>query len=379
MDSIAILDTVPNTLLMSVFATRSIASCTGCPAGDHPPQTQGLSFGAHIWPGAFHSEFILTSASHFGICCAGDDPCTGGQVDPSTTVNMVSQDRTVTDKILSNISVWMSLTGSPAAEGFIVPPSLIAVNRSYRDQQKICAVRFTRCSTYLEVTAPPYFVSKFAVPHQWTPKSISETAISKIRDQVGGKRILAAVSGGVDSTVAAALAYKAIGDHLVAVFVDTGLLRHGEGLQVEQVFQSQMGIELLTVDASSQFLAALRGVTDPESKRKIVGELFIRTFETQADSLGKPRFLLQGTVYPDVIESSAPDRNKGERIKSHHNVGALMICIEPVEPLRYLFGEVMIENTGLASKQVAAAFPGLGLQCDVLVKSQIASKDKGCR
>jgi GMP synthase (glutamine-hydrolysing) len=179
--------------------------------------------------------------------------------------------------------------------------------------------------------------------------------------------VLAAVSGGVDSSVAAALVHKAIGDQLVAVFVDTGLLRKNEGEQVASAFRGNLGAELITVEASDEFFSALKGVTEPEKKRKIVGEKFIRVFEQQAKQVGQPRFLVQGTIYPDVVESSAPDRNKAERIKTHHNVGGLPedIQFELVEPLRYLFKDevrAVGEALGLPESLVwRQPFPGPGL------------------
>jgi GMP synthase (glutamine-hydrolysing) len=184
---------------------------------------------------------------------------------------------------------------------------------------------------------------------------------------VGKERVLAAVSGGVDSSVAAALVYKAIGDQLVSVFVDTGLMRQNEGEQVASALRDNFGVELITVDAAEQFLSALKGVTEPEQKRRIVGERFIRVFEEQVRQLGQPRFLVQGTIYPDVVESSAPDRNKAEKIKSHHNVGGLPedMDFELVEPLRYLFKDevrAVGEALGLPEKLVwRQPFPGPGL------------------
>jgi GMP synthase (glutamine-hydrolysing) len=201
----------------------------------------------------------------------------------------------------------------------------------------------------------------------WTPESIIEESLKRIRAQVGGERVLAAVSGGVDSSVAAALVHRAIGDQLVAVFVDTGLLRAGEPEQVVKTFRGGMGAELVAVDAAEEFFAALRGVTDPEQKRKIVGEKFIRIFEREARKLGQPHFLVQGTIYPDVVESAAPDRNKAARIKSHHNVGGLPPDMEMtlVEPLRYLFKDevrAVGEALGLPETLVwRQPFPGPGL------------------
>jgi GMP synthase (glutamine-hydrolysing) len=212
-----------------------------------------------------------------------------------------------------------------------------------------------------------FVVDICGVKPNWTPDSIIEESIERIRKQVGKHQVLAAVSGGVDSSVAAALVHKAIGDQQVAVFVDTGLLRKNEGEQVAAAFRRYLGAELLTVDASDEFFSALDGVTEPEQKRKIVGEKFIRVFEKQARQLGQPKFLVQGTIYPDVVESSAPDRNKAAKIKTHHNVGGLPedIKFELVEPLRYLFKDevrAVGEALGLPESLVwRQPFPGPGL------------------
>jgi len=204
----------------------------------------------------------------------------------------------------------------------------------------------------------------------WTPGSIISEAAERIRRQVDfpdKPLVLAAVSGGVDSTVATALAQRAVGDQLVAIFVDTGMLRQGEVAQVRTALQANLGVELVMVEAGDRFISALRGVTNPEQKRRIIGELFIRIFESEAKKLGQPRFLVQGTIYPDVVESSAPDRSKGQRIKTHHNVGGLPegMHFELVEPLRYLFkdevrqvGEALGLPTTLVWRQ---PFPGPGL------------------
>jgi GMP synthase (glutamine-hydrolysing) len=202
---------------------------------------------------------------------------------------------------------------------------------------------------------------------EWTPESIISTSIQRIKAQVGSERVLSAVSGGVDSSVATTLVYRAVGDQLAAVFVDNGLLRMGEAVQVVRVFQDVMGIELLAVDAVDQFMAALKGITDPEQKRRLIGEKFIRIFEDQAHQMGTPHFLVQGTIYPDVVESSAPDRAQAARIKSHHNVGGLPddIEFELVEPLRYLFKDEVRrvgEALGLPHDLVwRQPFPGPGL------------------
>jgi GMP synthase (glutamine-hydrolysing) len=201
----------------------------------------------------------------------------------------------------------------------------------------------------------------------WTPASIIASSVEHIRRQVGSSKVLSAVSGGVDSSVATALVQRAIGDQLVAVFVDTGLLRQGEAAQVVSVFQKNLGVELVPVNAVDLFMDALQGITEPEEKRRIIGELFIRIFEQQARQLGWPGFLVQGTIYPDVVESSAPDRSQAARIKTHHNVGGLPedMHFELVEPLRYLFkDEVRLvgETLGLPRDLVwRQPFPGPGL------------------
>jgi GMP synthase (glutamine-hydrolysing) len=202
---------------------------------------------------------------------------------------------------------------------------------------------------------------------EWTPASMIDLAVERIRAQVGDASVLSAVSGGVDSSVATALAAKAIGDRLHAVFVDHGLLRKNERTYVEKAFLPLMGDRFVCVDAANRFLEGLDGITDPETKRKIIGETFIRVFENHARSLGTPGYLVQGTIYPDVVESSAPDRNKAARIKTHHNVGGLPedMNFQLVEPLRYFFkDEVRLvgEALGLPRELVwRQPFPGPGL------------------
>jgi GMP synthase (glutamine-hydrolysing) len=202
---------------------------------------------------------------------------------------------------------------------------------------------------------------------EWTPQSIIQASVSKIRDQVGEERVLAGVSGGVDSTVAAALVHRAIGDRLTCIFIDTGLMRRNEPQEVKNAFDRVLGARLITVPAVQGFLEALRGVADPEEKRRIIGEKFIRTFEAEADRIDRPRFLVQGTIYPDVVESSGPDRRLAARIKTHHNVGGLPadLGLELVEPLRYLFKDE-VRAVGLAlglpdSLVWRQPFPGPGL------------------
>jgi GMP synthase (glutamine-hydrolysing) len=201
----------------------------------------------------------------------------------------------------------------------------------------------------------------------WTPASIISHAVSRIQAQVGETRVLSAVSGGVDSSVATALVQRAVGNQLAAVFVDTGLMRKDEGLWVDRAFRYSLGANLVRVAATDLFFSKLAGVTAPEEKRRIIGETFIRIFEDTAHTLGDPPFLVQGTIYPDVIESRAPERANAQRIKTHHNVGGLpeQMDFELVEPLRYLFkDEVRLvgEALGLPAELVwRQPFPGPGL------------------
>jgi GMP synthase (glutamine-hydrolysing) len=206
----------------------------------------------------------------------------------------------------------------------------------------------------------------------WTAHNIVADSIAQIRKQVGTDEVLLGLSGGVDSSVVAALLHKAIGDQLTCVFVDNGLLRLHEGDQVMATFAKHMGIKVLRVDAERRFLAALQGVADPEEKRKHIGRLFIEVFEEEAVKLRNIKWLAQGTIYPDVIESAAAKSGKAHVIKSHHNVGGLpeTMKLKLVEPLRELFKDEVRRlgvELGLPYEMVYRhPFPGPGLGVRIL-------------
>ncbi len=325
--------------------------------------------------------FLLASGLPILGICYGLQALTqvlGGVVAPSEEreYGMVQMQTILSNPLLpeGEYPVWMS-HGDRIEE---IPPGFSILARSSNSpvaaigdvQKKIYGLQF-----HPEVRHTPagteilrrFVVDICGARQDWTAKSIIQEMSEKIRQQVGSEGVLAGVSGGVDSSVAAALVYQAVGKQLAAVFVETGLLRLDERRQVEEAFRRNLGADLVVVDASQTFLTALRGVSDPEQKRRIIGETFIRVFEKQAELLGKPPFLVQGTIYPDVVESSGRDAKKAHRIKSHHNVGGLPedISFELVEPLRFLFKDevrAVGEALGLPAELVwRQPFPGPGL------------------
>jgi GMP synthase (glutamine-hydrolysing) len=242
------------------------------------------------------------------------------------------------------------------------------------------ARRFYALQFHPEVTHTPQGTRIYArfvheicgLGNAWTPGSIIEDAIARVRVQVGAGKVLLGLSGGVDSSVVAALLHKAIGDQLTCVFVDHGLLRHEEGDHVMQVFARNLGVRVIRVDAAERFYGALAGVADPEAKRKIIGRLFIEVFDEQAARLQEVAFLAQGTIYPDVIESAGAKTGKAHVIKSHHNVGGLpeQMRFKLVEPLRELFKDEVRRiglELGLPAEMVQRhPFPGPGLGVRIL-------------
>ncbi|MGD2144588.1 MAG: glutamine-hydrolyzing GMP synthase [Anaerolineae bacterium] len=206
----------------------------------------------------------------------------------------------------------------------------------------------------------------------WTPTSFIGQAVRTIGDRVGDRHVVCGLSGGVDSSVTATLVHRAIGNQLTCVFVNPGLLRQGEAEQVVHTFRDRLGMQMVPIDARDEFLDALTGVTDPECKRRIIGERFVRVFEDAASQVGGVRFLAQGTLYPDVIESRGPERQAASRIKTHHNVGGLPddMPFALIEPLRYLFKDevrAVGQELGLPDEIVwRQPFPGPGLAVRII-------------
>ena len=206
----------------------------------------------------------------------------------------------------------------------------------------------------------------------WTPGNFVSDSINRIREQVGGGKVICALSGGVDSAVAATLVHKAVGDQLTCIFVNNGLMRRGEPDRVKETFEKYMDINFIFSESTERFLTGLAGVIDPERKRKIIGEEFINVFDEEASKLGAVDFLTQGTLYPDVIESKTSDNSVSATIKTHHNVGGLPdhMKMELVEPLRYLFKDEVRQvglELGLPEEMVyRQPFPGPGLAIRIM-------------
>ncbi len=282
-------------------------------------------------------------------------------------------------ELAEELEVWMS-HGDKVT---VLPPDFLSI--AYSENTPIAAMAHSTKKIYAvqfhpEVTHTPQgmqMLTQFVMgicgcEANWTPASMVEEAVQLVQKRVGKETVLVGLSGGVDSAVVAALLHKAIGAQLVCVFVDTGLLRKNEGDQVMQVFAEHLGVKVIRVNAGEEMLGLLKGVIDPEEKRKIIGAAFIRIFEREAKKLKNIRFLGQGTIYPDVIESAKTQGGKAHVIKSHHNVGGLPddLAFDLIEPLRFLFKDE-VRKMGLqlglpASLVFRHPFPGPGLALRIL-------------
>ncbi|MES2825942.1 MAG: glutamine-hydrolyzing GMP synthase [Pseudomonadota bacterium] len=287
----------------------------------------------------------------------------------------------------SLLDVWMShgdkVTKMPANFNILASTPSCPIAGMYDEAKKFYGIQFHPEVTHTLQGKRIYehFVSTICgCESLWTPANIVEDAIKKVRAQVGSDKVLLGLSGGVDSSVVAALLHKAIGPQLTCVFVDNGLLRKNEGDQVMDMFAKNMGVRVIRADAQEQFLSKLIGEKDPEKKRKIIGGTFIDVFDTEATKLKDVKWLAQGTIYPDVIESAAAKTGKAHVIKSHHNVGGLPddMAFKLVEPLRELFKDEVRAiglELGLPYTMVYRhPFPGPGLGVRILgeVKKEYA-------
>ena len=325
----------------------------------------GICYGLQILSNYFKSTIVSDSSKEFG----------------KVTIDVIKESALTkgTWEIGDQVYVWMSHTDSvyDVPYGFeVIAYSVLnnAIAVISNEKRRIYGVQF-----HPEVYHTPdgtslldNFIKIANCEKNWTMLSFLDDQKAIIKKQVGDKKVIAAISGGVDSSVAAALTYRAIGNQLRCIFIDNGLLRYNEAEKIQQLFISKFQIPVTVVDKSELFLNKLQSITDPEQKRKIIGETFIEVFEKEASKIGGVEFLMQGTIYPDVIESGGPSGKKSVTIKSHHNVGGLptVMKLELIEPLRLLFKDEVRslgKKLGISDEILMRhPFPGPGLAIRII-------------
>jgi GMP synthase (glutamine-hydrolysing) len=309
----------------------------------------------------------------------------GGKVAPANkreyghaVLHQNSTDEPLLDGLPSSIPVWMS----HADQITELPPGFSS--RAYTDNAPIAVTANDQgmlgIQFHPEVAHTPHgidiinnFLYKICgMGELWTSGNFVNESVDRIKAQVGSGKVICALSGGVDSAVAATLVHKAVGDQLTCIFVNNGLMRKEEPDRVKNTFEKYLNVNLIFSESTERFLSSLKGVIDPEQKRKIIGSEFINVFDEEAARLGQVDFLTQGTLYPDVIESASPENSVSATIKTHHNVGGLPehMKLELVEPLRYLFKDEVREvglELGLPEEMVyRQPFPGPGLAIRIM-------------
>jgi GMP synthase (glutamine-hydrolysing) len=339
----------------------------------------GICYGMHTMCAQLGGRVTASSEGEFGyarVRTSGDSSLLRGMED----------ERSAAGEAL--LDVWMS--HGDRVE--LMPPGFTCVAST--DNAPVAAIadesrRFYGVQFHPEVTHTPQgsaILKRFVhaicgCASLWTSALIIEDTLARVRAQVGDDQVLLGLSGGVDSSVVAALLHEAIGERLICIFVDTGLLRHNEGDQVMATFHEHLGVKVIRVNAGDRFFSELAGVEDPEHKRKIIGRLFIEIFEEESNKLNGVHWLAQGTIYPDVIESAGAATGKAHVIKSHHNVGGLPghMNMQLVEPLRELFKDEVRKigvELGLSREMVFRhPFPGPGLGVRILGKVEKAYAD----
>ena len=324
---------------------------------------------------------MQTMAEQLGGSVQGSDIREFGyaqiQVEGDSALFKDIKDHVDTDSGKDLLDVWMShgdkVSAMPAGFELMASTTSCPIAGMYNADKNFFGVQFHPEVTHTlqgKRILEHFVLSICNCDALWTPAKIIEDQIEKVREQVGSQKVLLGLSGGVDSSVVAALLHKAIGDQLTCVFVDNGLLRKNEGDMVMDMFAKNMGVKVIRSDSEDLFLGKLQGIADPEAKRKVIGNTFIDVFDEEAGKLKDVPFLAQGTIYPDVIESAASKTGKAHVIKSHHNVGGLPedMKMELVEPLRELFKDE-VRKIGLE----------LGLPYDMLYRHPFPGPGLGVR